>query len=357
MFEGLWNIIAIPLGFIMKYCYIFVNDILHLPIAYVFALFLFTLITRALLFPLSLKQQRTTAMMAAYKPMMDEIQKKYANDRQKQQEEMMKLQQEYGYNPMAGCLPMLIQLPIIFGLVRVIYNPLTHMLSIPTAVINALTERATSVLTAAGETVNAMYIQNKVVELAQSGASVFSGVTAEGVSTVQMAEYIEKIEGFNMSIGSINLYDTPSFSNISWLLVIPIISVVTMLLSTLITTKLSGQGKAGGKQMMPMMLVSVVMFGVFSFMYPAGFSLYWAMSNVILILQAFILKKVIDPDKITAEVQQKMEETKRQKRLVKTVKIKTEDGEVKEVAMKGEELNRLRLQKAREKAAERYGDQ
>lgn len=354
--SSIWDIVAIPLGFIMKYCYIFVNDILHMPIAYVFALFLFTLITKAMLFPLSIKQQRSTAMMAAYKPMIDEIQKKYATDKQKQQEEMMRLQQEYGYNPMSGCLPMLIQLPIMFGLIRVIYNPLRFMLSIPSNVITALTEKATAIMTAAGQTANATYIQNKVVELAQSQPGSFANLSVTGVTSEQMAGYIQKIESFNMSIGSINLYETPSFKVLSWILIIPVLSILTMLLSTWISTKMSGQDKAGGKQMMPMMIVSVAMFGIFSFMYPAGFSLYWAMSNVMIIFQSIILKKMVDPEKVAVEVQEKMEAKKKQRRSKAVVKVKLDTGEVKEVEMKGEEINKLRLQKARERDAQRFDE-
>ena len=62
-FSSIWGIIAIPLGFIMRYCYILFADVLKFPLAYVFALLLFTIITRAILFPLSLKQQRSTAIM------------------------------------------------------------------------------------------------------------------------------------------------------------------------------------------------------------------------------------------------------------------------------------------------------
>ena len=128
-FSSIWGIIAIPLGFIMRYCYILFADVLKFPLAYVFALLLFTIITRAILFPLSLKQQRSTAIMGLYQPLIDEINKKYEKDPQKKQEEMAKLQQEYGFSPTAGCLPLLIQFPILFGLIEVIYKPLTYMIS------------------------------------------------------------------------------------------------------------------------------------------------------------------------------------------------------------------------------------
>lgn len=354
--SSLWDIIAVPLGFIMKYCYIFVNDILHLPLAYVFALFLFTIITKALLFPLSLKQQKSTALMAAYKPMMDEIQKKYANDKQRQQEEMMRMQKEYGYNPMSGCLPMLIQLPIIFGLIQVIYKPLSYMLRIPSAVLAAFSEKTTALMTAAGGTTTANYIESKIVEFVQANPQNFTNIAVDGVTADQVAGYVEKIEGFNMSIGSVHLYDIPNIKEISWILIIPILSIVTMLLSTWITTKLAGTGGGSTKQMMPMMAISVVMFAVFSFVYPAGFSLYWAMSNVVMIVQAMILRKIVDPAKIAAEVQAKIEEKKKQKRKVSTVKVKLDDGNVKEVALRGADLDKLRLQKARERERQRYSE-
>ena len=95
VFNSVWGIIAIPLGWIMNYCYILFNDILHFPLAYVFALLLFTIITKALMFPLSIKQQRTQATQSAFQPMMNEINKKYANNPEKRNEELTKLQEEY----------------------------------------------------------------------------------------------------------------------------------------------------------------------------------------------------------------------------------------------------------------------
>lgn len=361
MFEKIWQVIAIPLGFIMRYCYIFVQDVLHLPLAYVFALLLFTIITKGLLFPLSLKQQRSTAMMAAYKPMIDEIQKKYANDKNKQQEELQRLQQEYGYNPLSGCLPLLIQFPIIFGLIEVIYNPLTYMLRIPSAILTQIKETASALITSSGGTVTARFLENDVLRLVKTNTSAFTALAENntaGVTSAEFLGYIKTIESFDMSIGSINLYETPSIKSISLIIIIPIFSVVTMLLSQFISTRLSGQAKAGGKQMMPMLVFSTVLFGVFSFMYPAGFSLYWGMQNLVIIAQSFILRKICDPEKLAAEAQAKIAAQRKsaKKATVTTVKIKDENGEVVEKTLSVQELEKLRLQKAREQAKERYGE-
>ena len=88
---------------------------------------LFTIITRLLLFPLTLKQQKSSKMMALMNPEIAAIQKKYKGKTDqtsmaKQQVEMQAVYEKYGSSPMAGCLPMLIQFPIILALYRVIYN-------------------------------------------------------------------------------------------------------------------------------------------------------------------------------------------------------------------------------------------
>lgn len=356
MLTAVWKFIAIPLGFIMKYCYLFVNDILHLPLAYVFALLLFTIITKALMFPLSLKQQRSTAMMAAYKPMLDDINKKYAGDKQKQQEEMMKLQQEYGYNPMSGCLPLLIQFPILFGLVEVIYAPLTYMLRIPTAVLDSIKTLTASIT---GYDVSNRLIEDYVIAQVKTNADKFTALAANntaGVTAEQFTKYINQIRDLDMNIGPINLYDTPDIKNISLIILIPIFSIVTMLLSTLISSKLSGQQQASGKQMMPMMIMSTALFAFFSFSYPAGFSLYWGLQNVVLILQALILHKMIDPKKLEAEVLAKIESKKKAKKQITKVAIADDAGNIEYKELTGAEKDKLRLQRAREIDRERYGE-
>ena len=75
---------------------------------------------RALLFKPFVSQMRSMRRMQAFQPEMAKIRKKYANDRQKQAEEMQKLQKEHGVNPVAGCLPMIVQIPVFIGLFHVL---------------------------------------------------------------------------------------------------------------------------------------------------------------------------------------------------------------------------------------------
>ena len=83
MLDSIWAAIATPLGYLLNFCQYLTGDVLHLPSSYVFALLLFALIIKILFFPLALKQQRTMAAASAYKPMIDEIEKKHDGNRKK----------------------------------------------------------------------------------------------------------------------------------------------------------------------------------------------------------------------------------------------------------------------------------
>ena len=115
--------IAQLLGWIMNGIY-WVLDAISIPNVGI-AIILYTIITYLLLTPLQIKQQKMSKMMTIIQPEMQKIQKKYQGKRDqasqmKMQEETMALQQKYGISPMGSCLPMLIQLPILFGLYQVI---------------------------------------------------------------------------------------------------------------------------------------------------------------------------------------------------------------------------------------------
>ena len=86
------------------------------------AIIVFTIIIKTLLLPLTIKATRSSKAMQEVAPKIKEIQKKYGKDRARASQETMALYQQHGVNPMAGCLPMLIQIPIFFGLYRAIFN-------------------------------------------------------------------------------------------------------------------------------------------------------------------------------------------------------------------------------------------
>ena len=87
-----------------------------------FSIVLLTIAVRIVLIPLTVKQVRSTRVMQEIQPELKKLQAKYKNDKQKLQEELMKLYRERGFNPMAGCWPLAAQLPFFWALYRVIYS-------------------------------------------------------------------------------------------------------------------------------------------------------------------------------------------------------------------------------------------
>ena len=108
------------------------------------AIIIFTVIVKAAMLPLSIKQQKNTAISQLYAPRVREIQTKYKNNQEKQQEELAKLQKE-GYNPTGGCGTTLITFLILFGVIDVVYKPMTHMIHFDSASISSVVSTAKSI--------------------------------------------------------------------------------------------------------------------------------------------------------------------------------------------------------------------
>lgn len=105
------------------------------------AIILFTFIIKGAMFPLNLKQQKSMAVSQLFTPRVQEIQRKYKNNPEKQQEELTKLQKE-GYNPTGGCGTIILTFLILFGVIDVVYKPMTHMEHFKKAEISAVVDTA-----------------------------------------------------------------------------------------------------------------------------------------------------------------------------------------------------------------------
>ncbi|MDD5823266.1 MAG: YidC/Oxa1 family membrane protein insertase [Firmicutes bacterium] len=114
------GIFARPLGLLLYWIYKLVGN-------YGLSLIILTVLVKCALYPLYKKQIKSTANMSEIAEKQKVIQEKYANDKQKQNEAMAALYEKEGFNPMSGCLPMLIQFPIIMGLFALLRNPMVYM--------------------------------------------------------------------------------------------------------------------------------------------------------------------------------------------------------------------------------------
>ena len=136
--QFLYTIPGIPLGYLLYFIYNFICSNVGV------AILIFTFVVKLAMLPIYIKQQKNQAKSAVFAPKVQEIQKKYANNKEKQQEELMKLQQQ-GYKPMGGCGSMLLSFLILFGVIDVVYKPLTHIVHMNSTKINDIVEESYNV--------------------------------------------------------------------------------------------------------------------------------------------------------------------------------------------------------------------
>lgn len=333
---GFLGFLGGPLGWIMDLIYQVVNS-------YGWAIVLFTVLVRLAMLPFTIKQQKSSARMQAYQPMINEINKKYANDKQKQQEEMLRLQEEYGFSPMAGCLPMLLTMLVLFGVIDVVYKPLQHILRVPADAINAAMQGM--------GIANNYMAQNAMIAKIQADPTVAQQWFS--------AEQLEKIQSFNFHFLGIDLSQMPQLSlapETLPLLIFPVLSVLTMFLSNILMTKLSGQEMTGAMKWMPWIMS--FMFVTYSFQVPVAFSLYYTVSNITMLLQSIFMKMVYDPQKMKEQVLEEIEQKKRERKQKKEVVVTDEKtGEKVTKQVSEAEMVKLRLARARKLDEEKYRDE
>jgi len=116
----LLDFIAKIFGMLLKVIFDFVGD-------YGYSIIIFTILTKVLLLPINIKQTESTKRMNEINPKMKEIQEKYKGDKEKLNQKLLELYKENNYNPASGCLPAIIQMPILFALFYVIREPIKYV--------------------------------------------------------------------------------------------------------------------------------------------------------------------------------------------------------------------------------------
>ncbi|MEG1686277.1 MAG: YidC/Oxa1 family membrane protein insertase [Angelakisella sp.] len=330
--------IGYPLGWIMWLMYTLIPN-------YAVALLLFTIATKLMLLPLSIKQQKGSVKMQFMQPKIQELQTKYKSNPQKMQEEMQELYKRENYSMTAGCLPMLIQMPILFGLIDVIYKPLTHIVRVPAEVLATMTE----ICQKAGVTFGMYAPQLDMLKEIQQRPDLFASLGNDMVN---------RITSLNMNLFGLDLSLVPTFG-FNLLMLIPIISGLTALLSSVISMRTTPNAQQTGGSMKAMMYMMPLMSVWFATMVPVGVGLYWIFSNIAGCVQTVVLNKFWNPkemaDKMRAEAEERAEKERSEK--IEAKKLARERGEeVDEKALSAKEINRQKLAEARRRNAEKYGD-
>ncbi len=320
---NLFDIILVPLGHLVRICNLIVPN-------YAVSLLLVALLLKLLLIPFGVKQQKNSIKQASLQPKERAIRKKYAGrtDRTtqlKMNEEIQQLYREENFNMFGGCLPMLLQFPILIALYTVIRTPLQYIMQMGAEVIDGLELRFLELFN--GGLLNAPQglmseLQKAVDKAAEAGTTLTGSDLAlsqiDMISTIranpaQFSEFFES-NGVEMSklpdftLFGLDLGQTPSFDPpepVYWLLLlIPVLTFVLLFFSMKLTRKFTyqaPQNEDAARSMkimdftMPLLSVWIT-FGV-----PAVIGLYWIYQNVLGTLQQFILSKVLPVPQFTEE--------------------------------------------------------
>jgi YidC/Oxa1 family membrane protein insertase len=216
----------------------------------VIAIAVFTVLVRLATYPLTAQQLRSSFEMQKLQPKMKELQEKYKNDREKLAQEQMKLYRDHNINPVGGCLPLLIQFPILIAL----YQAVIHALAgVPTHLID--------------------------------------------VSGRLLIPDLGRLLPLNNMFLGMNLSQPPNMSNVIAIAIIGLTVVTTWLQMKLSMPKPQASASADGKpdQMagvnQSMTTIMPIMYGFFALSFSIGLSIYFIISNLIGIVQAWVMKR------------------------------------------------------------------
>lgn len=303
-------LITKPMGFIIEHIYQLVAN-------YGLAIILFTIIIKLILIPLNIRSQKAMKKQQKIQPVIKELQEKYANDQEKLQREMMKIYKENNISMTGGCLPMLIQMPILVGLYQVIQKPISYLIGVTsemwnsapfinevTRLQNAMVNLGHNIGNLAGYTMeqlanNSQIQLSKWAEIAGTSGTYLEGVTG----TVHPWSLNFNFLGLDLSnapSAAFNYIMRLDFSNWSViaLLLIPILAVLASFISMKVTQAQSGQSSNDNGQAAQMSksmnLMMPIMTLFFTVTLPAGLGLYWIISSVVQVVQQVVLNYFLD---------------------------------------------------------------
>ena len=293
----MWNTLCTIIGTPMGWIYNLVQN-------YGLSIILFTILLKIVLFPISYKQHKSSLAMVRLRPYQDELMKKYGSNRQRYSEELQKLYQREGYNPMSSCLPMLLQMPLLLMMYTVIRRPLTFMAGWS---LTEIWETATAKI--------GVVVKDGVTMLDNMGKLQ---ITAENFNRYesQILSHLGEKAPLNTSFLGLDMSLVPNevWKTSFFIVIIPVLSGVTSFLLSWLSQKMNPAQQAaadgpGGNNTMMLYLMPLMSLWI-AFTFPAGLGLYWLVSNILGIAQLYVLNALQSPKKVEAEMRAKIEADK-----------------------------------------------
>ncbi len=298
MFAQLGYYICVPFAWLTRLFYTWTGS-------YGIALILFTLMVKLVLLPFQLKSKKSMLRMGRMNSKVQEIQKRYANNKEKQQQEIADLYAREGVNPMSGCLWSFLPFPILIALYYIIRTPLRYFMSLSNEIIAKITELAVSLGYVSG---------------ASGQAAAYDQIYLAKFIHEHWAEFDGKFPGLidlNYHFLGMDLSNVPKdlfgqFPSGGWavigLMIMPLISAALQFLMTQISMKSNGNANMNGssKAMLYMMPLMTVWMG---YILPAALCVYWIANAAFSCIQEQVLNKhfskVLDREETDKERQKR----------------------------------------------------
>ena len=363
--NAIYDIIGIPFGYLMMLIYrIFQN--------YAVSIIVFTIVTKIILLPVNFKTQKNAARMQLLTPKLEKLRKSYSNNPQRLQEEQQKLYIQEGINPMGSCLPAFIQMFLLFGVLDVVYKPITHILRFS----KGIRKEAAAI---AGTKLSNLRGELVIMNDLNDEPSKYSGIL-DGEFRTKVREFSD-----NFTIFGANLGKVPSI-HVDWssresivLFFIPICAGLAQLIASVYSQihqrKVNPNMQSNGCltfMMYFMPLISVW----FAYSVPAGVGFYWIWSALFSFFITFALNHYFTPER-TEAINEKEKEKARiyaekhpekktfMQRMLEQQELANQQNSGKngkkpngEKASRSEmnKYNRDKIKEARKRMAEKYGD-
>lgn len=286
----IFNFFGNILGYLLWFFYIIVRN-------YGVAIILFTIILKLIMFPFSIKQQKSMAAQGKLAAKQKELQKKYGDNKVKYNEELQNLYQKEGINPASGCLTTLIPFPIMLGLYYAVVFPLKNVLHIDADIVQKASDMLVR-LPGIGSNfaANNFYSEMEIVKH-------FSEL--KPYLTMFDGSQLEKIEDLSNSFQflGLDLLGTPkgsTFSSMLWL--IPVLCLVTAWAQQFYMTKKSPGMQQQGCMKYTMYLLPLISV-YFSYVMPAAIGFYWVLSSLTGFLQSVITNVFYGPAALSAKTE------------------------------------------------------
>ncbi len=284
MFGTFGRIVCLPFAALLRWMYSITGS-------YGVAIILFSLVITLVMFPFQMKSKRSMVRMGRLSGKQAELQKQYAKNQQKYQEELTKLYQEEGINPMGGCLWSLLPMFILVPLYSIIRQPITYFMGLGTDVCSTLRETAAS-LGYAADSVSAAYEEINLANFISRNWSSFEGTPG----LIQMDYNFLGVDLSAMPQQALKGF-TPAMIG---LVLIPILAAGMQYIQTIVISKSNGQSQEQQASMKMMNLMMPLMTIWICFIMPAALGVYWIANSVWGMIRESVLGKFYT-NKLNAE--------------------------------------------------------